>query len=59
MNQKHLHKLIQNKQKTLPTVRLRPTHFLKINYFEQYLTCFTTKEKLFEDKKYKKQIDRI
>jgi hypothetical protein len=46
-------------QKTLPTVRLRPTHFLKMNYFEQYLTCFTTKEKLFDNNKYKKPIERI
>ena len=47
-------------QKTLPTVRLRPTHFLKLNYFEQYLTCYSTKEKLFEDKKpFKKPIERI
>ena len=46
-------------QKTLSTVRLRPTHFLKMNYFEQYLTCFTTKEKLFDDNKYKKPVERI
>jgi hypothetical protein len=46
-------------QKTFPKTRLRPTHFLKREHFETYLTCFTTKEKLFEDKKYKKQIDRI
>lgn len=46
-------------QSTLPIVRLRPSHFLKRDKFEMYLTCFTTKEKLFEDKKYKKQIDRI
>jgi hypothetical protein len=46
-------------QKTFPKTRLRPTHFLKREHFETYLTCFTTKEKLFEDKKYKKTIDRI
>ena len=46
-------------QKTFPKTRLRPTHFLKREHFETYLTCFTTKEKLFEDKKYKIQIDRI
>jgi hypothetical protein len=46
-------------QKTFPKTRLRPTHFLKREHFETYLTCFTTKEKLFEDNKYKKQIDRI
>ena len=46
-------------QKTFPKTRLRPTHFLKREHFETYLTCFTTKEKLFEDKKYKKPIDRI
>jgi hypothetical protein len=46
-------------QKTFPKTRLRPTHFLKREHFETYLTCFTTKEKLFEDKKYKKQLDRI
>jgi hypothetical protein len=58
---KDFEKAIQGlfKQKTLPTVRLRPTHFLKINYFEQYLTCFTTKEKLFDDNKYKKPVERI
>ena len=46
-------------QKTYPKTRLRPTHFLKRENFEPYLTCFTTKEKLFDDNKYKKQIDRI
>jgi hypothetical protein len=46
-------------QKTFPKTRLRPTHFLQREHFETYLTCFTTKEKLFDDKKYKKQIDRI
>jgi hypothetical protein len=46
-------------QGTYKATRLRPTHFLKRERFEMYLTCFTTKEKLFEDKKYKKQIDRI
>lgn len=46
-------------QKTFPKTRLRPSHFLKREHFETYLTCFTTKEKLFEDKKYKKPIERI
>jgi hypothetical protein len=46
-------------QKTFPKTRLRPTHFLQREHFETYLTCFTTKEKLFDDNKYKKQIDRI
>ena len=46
-------------QKTYPKTRLRPTHFLKRENFEPYLTCFTTKEKLFDDNKYKKKIDRI
>jgi hypothetical protein len=46
-------------QKTFPKTRLRPTHFLQREHFETYLTCFTTKEKLFDNNKYKKQIDRI
>ena len=46
-------------QKTFPKTRLRPSHFLKREHFETYLTCFTTNEKLFEDKGYKKQIERI
>ena len=46
-------------QNTYKTTRLRPTHFLKREHFETYLTCFTTKEKLFDDNKYKKQVDRI
>ena len=46
-------------QKTFPKTRLRPSHFLKREHFETYLTCFTTNEKLFEDNKYKKQIERI
>ena len=46
-------------QKTFPKTRLRPSHFLKREHFETYLTCFTTNEKLFEDKKYKKPIERI
>ena len=37
-------------QKTFPKTRLRPTHFLKREHFETYLTCFETKEKLFENK---------
>ena len=46
-------------QKTFPKTRLRPSHFLKREHFETYLTCFTTNEKLYEDNKYKKQIERI
>jgi len=46
-------------QNTFPKTRLRPSHFLKREHFETYLTCFTTKEKLFEDKKFKKPIERI
>ena len=46
-------------QKTYLKTRLRPTHFLKREHFETYLTCFTTNEKLFEDNKYKKPIERI
>jgi hypothetical protein len=45
-------------QKTFKATRLRPTHFLELEHFEKYLTCFTTKEKLYDDK-YKKPIDRI
>lgn len=45
-------------QNTFPVTRLRPTHFLKRENFETYLTCFTTKEKLFDNNKYKK-VDRI
>ena len=46
-------------QKTYPKTRLRPSHFLKLENFETYLTCFTTKEVLFKDNKYKKPIERI
>jgi hypothetical protein len=46
-------------QKTFPKTRLRPSHFLKIEHFETYLTCYTTNEKLYEDNKYKKPIERI
>lgn len=45
-------------QNTYKATRLRPTHFLELEHFEKYLTCFTTKEKLY-DNKYKKPIDRI
>ncbi|MCP4355976.1 MAG: hypothetical protein GY793_10185 [Proteobacteria bacterium] len=45
------------KQKTFPATRLRPTHFLELEHFEKYLTCFNTGEKLFSDNK--KQINRI
>ena len=47
-------------QKTYLKTRLRPSHFLKRDNFETYLTCFTTKEKLFDnDNKYKKPLERI
>jgi hypothetical protein len=46
-------------QKTFPKTRLRPSHFLKREHFETYLTCYTTNEKLYEDNKYKKPIERI
>ena len=46
-------------QKTFPTIRLRPSHFLRRENFETYLTCFVTKEKLFEDNKYKKAPERL
>ena len=46
-------------QKTFPQTRLRPSHFLKLEHFETYLTCFTTKEKLYEPKINKKPIDRL
>ena len=36
-------------QETFKPTRLRPTHFL--DNFETYLTCWQTKEKLFENKK--------
>ena len=36
-------------QETYKTTRLRPTHFL--DNFETYLTCWQTKEKLFESNK--------
>jgi len=34
-------------QDTLPNVRVRPTHFLKVEYFETYLDCWKNKTKLF------------
>ena len=46
-------------QETFPKTRLRPSHFLELEHFETYLTCFTTKERLFEKKGYKKQNDRL
>jgi hypothetical protein len=46
-------------QKTFLKTRLRPSHYLKREHFETYLTCFTTKEKLFDDNKYKKPVERI
>jgi len=45
-------------QKTFPATRLRPTHFLELEHFEKYLTCWTTKEKLY-DTKFKKPVERI
>lgn len=35
------------KQDTFKSIRLRPSHFLNLEHFEKYLTCFDTKEKLF------------
>ena len=46
-------------QSTFPKTRLRPSHYLKREHFETYLTCFATKEKLFSDNKYKKPVERI
>ena len=46
-------------QKTYPKTRLRPSHFLKREHFETYLTCFTTQEKLFDNNKYKKTVERL
>jgi hypothetical protein len=46
------------RQKTYPSTRVRPKHFLNREHFETYLTCFTTKEKLFDNNKYKK-VDRL
>lgn len=45
-------------QQTYKSTRLRPTHFLELEHFEKYLTCFVTKEKLFENKN-KKHKERI
>ena len=46
-------------QETFGSIRLRPSHFLELEHFEKYLTCFDTGEKLFETKKFIKQKDRI
>tara|TARA_R110000803_G_scaffold61223_1_gene120962 strand:- start:2955 stop:3716 length:762 start_codon:yes stop_codon:yes gene_type:complete len=46
-------------QKTFASTRLHPSHFLELEHFEKYLTCFTTKEKLFDNKKYVKTKERI
>lgn len=46
-------------QETFASTRLRPSHFLELEHFEKYLTCFDTGEKLFETKKFIKQKDRI
>ena len=43
-------------QETFKATRLRPTHFLEIEHFEKYLTCWQTKEKLYEKKK---RIERL
>ena len=45
-------------QKTYPATRLRPSHFLELEHFEKYLTCWVTKEKLY-DTKNKRPIERI
>ena len=34
-------------QNTYKATRLRPTHFLELNHFEKYLTCWQTNEVLF------------
>ena len=41
-------------QDTLPNVRVRPTHFLKVEYFETYLDCWKNKTKLFTKQSKKK-----
>lgn len=58
---KEFDKAIQGlfEQSTFPSTRLRPSHFLRRENFETYLTCFVTKEKLFEDNKYKKAPERL
>tara|TARA_R110000772_G_C13310212_1_gene439947 strand:- start:788 stop:1579 length:792 start_codon:yes stop_codon:yes gene_type:complete len=46
-------------QDTFKATRLRPSHFLELEHFEKYLTCFTTKEVLFKKTGFNKQKDRI
>jgi len=60
-SRKEIEQAIQGlfEQKTFPTVRLRPSHFLELEHFEKYLTCFETKEKLFDNNKFKKQVERL
>ena len=44
-------------QETYKTTRLRPTHFLQLEHFEKYLTCWQTNEVLFPKKL--KPIERL
>lgn len=46
-------------QDTFKSTRLHPSHFLELENFEKYLTCFETGEKLFDNKKYVKLKERI
>lgn len=46
-------------QDTFPATRLRPSHFLELEHFEKYLTCFDTKEVLFGKTKFIKKIERL
>lgn len=45
-------------QETFPKTRLRPSHFLELEHFETYLTCFDTKEVLFKKANFKR-VDRL
>lgn len=45
-------------QSTFPATRLRPSHFLELEHFEKYLTCFDTKEVLF-GKAFNNRLDRL
>lgn len=42
-------------QQTYETIRVRPTHFLKLENFEQYLNCWKSKTKLFTPKEIRKE----
>ena len=44
-------------QDTYKATRLRPTHFLELNHFEKYLTCWQTNEVLFPKKL--KSVERL